>query len=156
MNSNANLESLLQAIKVEGKLIAFEYTLRLDGGEVVDSNVGQKPMVFQTGVGEMLPALEEALIDVCAGDSVQAILPPPQAYGPVTTKAHREFALEALPEQARQVGRKVMVAAQDGEDVLVEVIDITDDNTALLDFNHPLAGETLYFDIRLISTEELG
>ena len=111
-------------------------------------------LVFQTGVGDMLPAVEEALTPMLPGEARQIVVPPDKAYGPITSRAHREFPLQAIPEKARQIGRKVMAAAPDGKETLVEVIDIRD-STVVLDFNHPLAGETLVFDLQVISNEQL-
>lgn len=142
-------------IKVEGHLISFEFTLKNFHGNEIDSNVGGKPMVFQSGVGEMLPALEEELIKLQAGESKQITLPPDQAYGPVTEKAYREFPLNAIPEEAREVGRKVMSRAPDGEELMVDVVEIKGDKV-VLDFNHPMAGETLVFDVTVLANDKLG
>ncbi len=89
------------------------------------------------------------------GETKQVILPPEKAYGPVTEKAYKEFPLEAIPEKARQVGHKVMSRTPDGEEIMVEVVAIRDDKI-VLDFNHPLAGMTLHFDVKIISSEQLG
>ena len=93
MEDIAKLEGLMQAMKVDGKLIAFEYTLSTGNGEIIDSNVGQTPMFFQTGVDELLPDLEEALLSMAVGERKQVLIPPERAYGPITGKAHRVFPL---------------------------------------------------------------
>ena len=143
-----------EIIKVEGNLIAFEFTMRYETGQEIDSNVGGEPMVFHSGAGEMLPALEEALLKMAVNETASITLTEDQAYGPVTEHAFKEFPLEMIPEEARQVGRKVMSRAPDGTETMVDVVDIKGDK-AVLDFNHPLAGQTLIFDVKVLSNEPL-
>ncbi len=155
MEDILKLEGLMQAMKVDGKLIAFEYTLSIGDGEIIDSNVGQTPMFFQTGVDEMLPDLEEALIRMEVGERKQVFIPPERAYGPITEKAHRVFPLASIPEKARRLGHKVMSRTPDGAERMVEVIALRDDKV-VLDFNHPLAGQSLHFDVTVITSEQLS
>jgi FKBP-type peptidyl-prolyl cis-trans isomerase 2 len=155
MDDSQPINPFEHMIPQEGHLISFEFTLRFEGGEVIDSNVGMEPMSFQSGVGEMLPALEDELIQLNVGESKTVILPSEQAYGPTLEEAYREFPLEAMPEAARQVGRKVMSRAPDGSEEMVEIVDIRGDK-AVLDFNHPLAGKTLHFDVKVLANEQLG
>ena len=155
MEDIVKLEGLMQAMKVDGKLIAFEYTLSIGDGEIIDSNVGQTPMFFQTGVDELLPDLEEALIGMEVGERKQVLVPPDRAYGPITEEAHRVFPLASIPEKARRIGHKVMSRTRDGAERMVEVIAIRDDKV-VLDFNHPLAGHSLHFDVTVISSEQLS
>lgn len=143
-----------EMLNLDGSLIAFEFTMR-DAKEVeIDSNVGKEPMVFQTGVGEMMQAVEDALIEMEVGEAKRITLTPEQAYGEVSPEAFREFPLEGIPEAAREVGRKVMSRAPDGDERMVDVVGVTDDMITL-DFNHPLAGMTLFFDLKVISNDPL-
>ncbi len=142
-------------MQVDGYLIGFEYTLSLDNGQVLDSNVGKDPMVFHTGEGEMLPALEEEMLAMKEDESKKITLPPEKAYGPIQQEAFREFPLDAIPEEARQVGRKVMSRSPQGDEQMVDVARIEGDKV-ILDFNHELAGETLCFDIKIINKQQLG
>lgn len=155
MDDIAKLEGLMQAMKVDGKLIAFEYTLRTGDGEIIDSNVGQTPMFFQSGVDELLPDLEEALLGMAVGERRQVLIPPERAYGPITEKAHRVFPLASIPEKARRIGHKVMSRTRDGAERMVEVVALRDDKV-VLDFNHPLAGQSLHFDVTVITSEQLS
>lgn len=155
MEDKPELNPLEHLLHVEGHLISFEFTLRLENGQVIDSNVGKEPMSFQSGTGDMLPALEEALIPLQVGETKTVTLPPEKAYGPISDEAFREFPLESIPEEARQVGRKVMSRAPDGTESMVDVVEIRDDKV-VLDFNHPLAGQTLCFDVKIIANELLA
>lgn len=143
-----------EMLNLDGKLIAFEFTM-LDAKEVViDSNVDKEPMVFQSGVGDMMPAVENALLEMQVGESRRIVVPPEEAYGPVTVEGFKDFPIDSVPEEVRQIGRKVMSRAPDGEERMVDVVGVTDD-TITLDFNHPLAGMTLFFDLKVISSDSL-
>ncbi len=138
----------------QGNLIAFEFTIFIEGGQdqEVDSNVGGEPLTFQVGAGEMMPALEEQLVTMEAGESRSIVLSPEKAYGPIHAEAIREFPLDSIPEEARQVGRKVMCRAPNGSEQMLDVVEIRGDKVAL-DFNHPLAGETLRFEVKILSND---
>ena len=132
-----------------GDLIAFEFTVYGEGGEELGGNVGENPRIFQVGTGEMLPALEKKLAGMGVGERASIVLSPEDAYGPISKEACREFPLEAIPEQARQVGRKVMGRAPDGSEDVFDVVEIRD-ATVVIDMNHPLAGRTLRFEVKVL------
>lgn len=156
MKDHPEFEQLRQIIQQDyGHLIAFEYTLRLENGQEVDSNVGQEPFIFQTGADEMLPALEAELLQLQAGETKRVILSPEQAYGPVTTANFKEVPFDVIPEAARAVGRKVAAARPDGSEQIVDVVAVRE-NTVVLDFNHPLAGKTLHFEVKVLANEKCG
>ncbi len=144
------LEQLLQ--QEHGNLLAFEYTLRLDSGDIVESNIGAEPMVVQLGDGQLPPTLEQALAEAGEGESIDVVLSPEQAYGPRSEADCRQFPLDEIPAQARSVGRKLQAQAADGSELLVEVIAIEGDRVTI-DFNHPLAGQTLYYQIKILNHE---
>lgn len=146
----AEIEALIR--RQQGNLVAFEFTLTLENGREIDSNVGETPMVFQAGAGEMLPALEEELLQLEVGQTKTIVLPPERAYGPIRKEAFREFSLEAIPVEARQVGRKVATRGPDGSEQMLDVVEIRGDKV-VIDFNHPLAGQTLRFDVKLLAND---
>jgi len=131
-------------------MISFEFSLCYQNGELIDSNVDKEPMSFRTGVDEMLPTLEKVLIDLDVLEEKRVFLSADEAYGPVRNDLIRKFPLKSIPESARQIGRKVMAMAPDGSEEMVDVIDIRGDQIAL-NFNHPLAGKDLRFDVKIIT-----
>ena len=155
MKATAPASPAEQVMPQDLHLISFEYTLHIENGEKIDSNVGMEPLCFQSGLGQMLPALEAELIQLQAGETKIIILPPEKAYGLITEEAHREIPLTAIPEEARQVGSKVKYQAPDGAEETVEIIAIRDD-IVVLDFNHPFAGNTLHFDVKVLSNESFN
>ena len=134
---------------VTGKQIAFEFDVFDKAGESLGSNVGGTPRIFEVGAKEILPALERAFLEMEEGESRSVVLSPEEAYGPAKAQAFCEFPLESIPEKARQVGRKVMGRAADGSESMFDVVAIRG-HKVVLDMNHPLAGQTLRFDVKLL------
>ncbi|MDZ7840720.1 MAG: FKBP-type peptidyl-prolyl cis-trans isomerase [Gammaproteobacteria bacterium] len=136
----------------EGSKVSLEYTLNIEGGETVDSNSGDDPLVYTQGNQEIIPALEQELQGLAAGDEKQVTLEPEDAYGTVDPDAFREVPLEQIPEEARTEGQLLVMQDQQGNQQQIKVSEIRDD-TALLDLNHPLAGKTLQFDVKVVDVQ---
>jgi FKBP-type peptidyl-prolyl cis-trans isomerase 2 len=133
----------------EGEEIAFEFNAFDESGEDLGGNLGGKPRIFRVGGNEMLPALEEQMVALQKGERRSIVLRPEQAYGAVEQELFKEFALASIPEEARQVGRKVMGRRPDGAEEMFDVVDVYD-GKVVIDMNHPLAGRTLRFEVRLL------
>ena len=136
----------------DGKRIAIQYTLKLDDGTVASSNVGKDPLTYVQGSGEVLPALQAALVGMKRGESRMVSLSPAQAYGFVDNSALVEVPPTMIPEQARIVGARLVGWDQQGKETMVRVHEVRADRI-VLDHNHPLAGETLHFDVKVLSVE---
>lgn len=135
-----------------GKTVAIEYTLTIGDGTVVDSNVGDDPLVYEAGSGQILPALDAALIGLDEGDTKSVDVAAGDGYGEVDEKLLFEVELDQLPEDARTIGTPLVARREDGQELRVRVHDVRDD-TAVLDYNHPLAGEPLSFAVRVVSVD---
>lgn len=131
----------------EGTTVGFEYTLSLDDGTVVESNVGDDPFTYTQGGGQILPALEEALVGLAVEDTKEVTLEPADAYGEVSPEAFQEIPIDQVPEEARVVGTVLGVQGYEGP---IRVHEVREE-IVVLDFNNPLAGQTLTFDIRIVS-----
>lgn len=131
------------------KTIHVEYRVTNQEGEEIDSNIGGDPLIFTIGKGEVLPALEFELDTMSVGDQKVITLLPDQAYGSVRDDAFKEVELSILPEDSREEGTTLVVDDEMGNTHHVVVKEVSD-TTALLDFNHPLAGETLVFDVHVV------
>lgn len=136
----------------EGSQVAIEYTLTLEDGTRADSNVGEEPLVYQQGAQQILPALEEALAGMEIGESREVTLPPEKGYGERDPQATQEVESSALPEGAAKVGTRLVSQDTEGNRRLVKVQEVKD-ATVVLDLNHPLAGETLHFDVKVVGIE---
>lgn len=130
-----------------GRTVEIEYTLRLDDGATVQSNVGGPPLSFVAGEGQIIPGLEAALQGKAARERVKVRIAPEQAYGPSDPQKTQEVPLDKIPEDARKVG--TLLSAQ-GFDGPIRVAEVRPE-VVVLDFNHPLAGKALTFDVLVLS-----
>ncbi|MCY3975089.1 MAG: FKBP-type peptidyl-prolyl cis-trans isomerase [Simkaniaceae bacterium] len=133
----------------EGKQVAIEYSICLPDKTTVDTNVGKEPLVFNVGKRQILPALEERLTGLEVGDEAQVALKPEQAYGHINPDAFREVDIELIPQGFRFEGALLTLADEKFGNVLIRV-DSLGEEKAVLDFNHPLAGKELLFNIRVL------
>jgi FKBP-type peptidyl-prolyl cis-trans isomerase SlyD len=133
----------------DGKVISLEYTLKLDNDEIVDTNVGKDPLSYTQGAHQIIPGVEAALEGMEVGQAKQAIVPPTEGYGERDPDKFHEVPKEKLP-QGIAVGTPLHGKDASGRDVR-PIVSAVNDETVLLDFNHPLAGKTLYFDLKVVN-----
>jgi FKBP-type peptidyl-prolyl cis-trans isomerase SlyD len=136
----------------DGSTVSIEYTLKLEDGTTADSNVGGEPLVYVQGEQQILPALEARLLGMKAEESREITLSPEEAYGPVQPEGFQTVPLEIIPDDARHEGARLVGQGPHGEPIHAKVTEIKEDE-AVVDLNHPLAGETLHFDIKIVSIE---
>ena len=135
-----------------GKLVALEYTLRVDPQSVLDSNVGKDPLTYIQGSQQIVPGLEKALEGLVAGDKNQVTVLPADAYGDVNPQAFQEVDKKNVPSDSLKIGTQLQGKTPDGQSVYPRVTEIKEE-TVVLDFNHPLAGKTLYFDVKVLDVK---
>lgn len=135
-----------------GQKVSLEYTVFLEDGTQVDSNIGGDPLVFVLGSKQVFPALEESLFELNAGDTKEVNLQPEEAYGPVVEDAYREVELDTIPKEYRKEGAVLGLQDPQGGVYPIRIHQIKDEK-AVLDFNHPLAGKSLRFDVRVLNAE---
>jgi FKBP-type peptidyl-prolyl cis-trans isomerase SlyD len=135
-----------------GAVVHLEFTLWDDAGTLLDTTRGRTPLVFTHGQGEVIPGLERALLGMKVGETKRVTVPPEEGYGVVDPAATTEVPVERMPEEARKVGARLRAQTRSGREMLVRVREIRD-GTAVLDLNHPLAGRTLVFEVRVILVE---
>jgi FKBP-type peptidyl-prolyl cis-trans isomerase SlyD len=131
-----------------GLQVSFDYTLTDDSGTVVDSSKGKRPMHYVHGKGQIIPGLEKELAGMPVGGEKKVTVKPEEAYGQIDPGAFQEIPKEKLPPDALKVGTMLMAQGPQGQGVPVRVHEIKE-NTVIMDFNHPLAGKTLSFDVKI-------
>ena len=136
----------------KGSSVKIEYTLKDDKGAVLDTNAGKDALAFTQGAQQIIPGLDKALLGMKAGDSKKVTVKPEDAYGSMDPKAEAEVPKTSLPQGADVVGTRLLARGQDGQPRPVTVKAVKD-TTVMLDLNHPLAGKTLFFDIKVVSVE---
>ncbi len=132
-----------------GKKVSIEYTVYLADGTQIDSNVGEDPLVFVLGSHQVFPALEQALLGLKVGDTKQITLKPEEAYGPVVAEAYREVDIDNVPASYRYAGAVLGVQDPAGGVYPIRVHEVKEQKI-VLDFNHPLAGQVLRFDVKVV------
>jgi FKBP-type peptidyl-prolyl cis-trans isomerase 2 len=133
----------------DGSTVSIEYTLKLDDGSTADSNVGGDPLTYVQGEQQILPALEAQLVGMKVDETKQVSLTADEGYGPVREEGFQEVPLAMIPEDARNVGARLVGQGQQGQPIQAQVKEVKDE-TVVLDLNHPLAGENLHFDIKIV------
>jgi FKBP-type peptidyl-prolyl cis-trans isomerase SlyD len=147
------LEPIGEAQEVQpGAVVHLEFTLWDQEGAVLDTTRGKAPLVFTQGAGEIIPGLERALAGMRVGEAKRVTVPPEDAYGPVDATAVTEVPKAQVPPEALAVGARLRGQTRSGREMPVRVREIKD-TTVVLDLNHPLAGRTLVFDVRVILIE---
>jgi FKBP-type peptidyl-prolyl cis-trans isomerase SlyD len=137
----------------KNKVVSIDYTLKNDAGEVIDSSEGQEPLFYLHGCQNIVPGLEKALEGKKSGDRVAVSLAPSEAYG------ERSDALQqVVPREAFQgidgleVGMQFRAESNAGQQIVT--ITAIDGDEVMVDGNHPLAGETLNFDVTVVDVRD--
>jgi FKBP-type peptidyl-prolyl cis-trans isomerase SlyD len=136
-----------------GKVVSLAYTLTVDGQEVARTEANE-PMEYLHGAQNILPGLEAALDGRSVGEQFSVTLPPDQAYGDYDEEDMEEIDREDVPgAEDLEVGMVVEVEDEDGYSYIAHVRSINSE-TILLDFNPPLAGKTLTYDVEVVGVRE--
>lgn len=136
----------------DGEKVRVQYTGTLEDGTEFDSSRGRGPLEFTVGAGEVIPGFDEAVRELGVGESTTVTIPSENAYG-----EHMEDALRPVPRdmfiEAPEIGWAVELQAPDGNRLAAVVVEVGDEEV-ILDFNHPLAGRDLTFEIELVEVVE--
>ena len=138
------------AIK-QGDKIKVEYTGTLDDGSVFDASEKHgQPLEFEVGAKQVIKGFDEAVVGMEKGQEKEVTIPPAEAYGEPNEKLVQEVPLDKLPkEQPLKPGMMLMVTLPNGQKIPAKIKEVTKD-MAKLDMNHPLAGKTLHFKIKVV------
>lgn len=136
----------------QGKQVVMEYTLKLNKDKVVESNVGGKPFIFIQGEHQIIPGLEKEMVGLKIGDTKHIVVSPEDGYGLVQKEKIREVSKDKIPPDSLKVGAELQGRTADGRSLPVVIKDIKD-KTVVVDSNHPFAGKTLYFDVKILDIQ---
>ncbi|HEX4895740.1 MAG TPA: peptidylprolyl isomerase [Solimonas sp.] len=132
----------------EQRVVLMHYTLTNDRGEVLDSSQGHDPLAYLHGSGNIIPGLEKALLGKKAGDKLQVKVAPAEGYG-----ERDERLLQNVPRRAFQGVKDIQpgmsFTAQGDRGPMRVVVTRVAGDMVTVDGNHPLAGETLNFDVEI-------
>lgn len=134
----------------EGDTVQVHYTGKLEDGTVFDSSEERTPLEFTIGSGQIIPGFERAVVGMEPGETKTTTIQPEEVYGPhreemTITVDRGQFPEEIKPEP----GQQLQIQQPDGRAAFVVISDVSE-STVTLDANHPLAGQPLTFDIKLV------
>lgn len=132
-----------------GDTVRVNYRGTLSDGTQFDSSEGRGPLEFTLGAGQVIPGFDEAVSELKVGDSVTITIEACDAYGDRVEEAIQSFPLDFFGGQLPEEGWMVELEDQEGRHVPASVSEVTADSV-VLDFNHPLAGNDLTFEIELV------
>jgi FKBP-type peptidyl-prolyl cis-trans isomerase SlyD len=138
-----------QLIVADDMVVGLDYTLRLDDGELIDTSSGDAPFQLLQGHGQIVVGLERALYGMAVGDQKHIVVAPADGYGVADPESFEVVPLDAFPPDLELTpGMHIHMRDQSDRIYQVRVAKVHPDGV-LLDFNHPLAGETLHFDVKI-------
>ncbi len=135
------------------KVVTLAYQIRNPQGEVLE-DTADHPLQYIQGIGQLLPALEQALEGKEPGDEVEITLTPDQAFG-----EYDEAQIQAIPREAfgegmdLKPGMVLYARTEEGHQIPFLVREVRED-VVIADFNHPLAGETLTFQLKVLEVRD--
>ncbi len=136
------------------RVASLEYSLHLGDGKIIDSSEEDDLLVYLHGHEEIVPGLEKALEGKKVGDTLKVEVPPEDAYGEYDPEGVEEVPREDFPaEMELEAGGMVSATDEDGDEVDFLVKEVKG-NTVVVDFNHPLAGKTLHFEVKVREVRE--
>jgi len=131
--------------------VTLHFEIRLENGEVVDSNFERAPATFTVGDGNMLAGFEAAMFGLKAGDRTILEITPEHGFGMPNPSNIQKIGRESFSGMELEEG--LVIAFQDASGELPGVIRAFDDVNVEVDFNHPLAGKVLAFEVEILSVQ---
>ncbi len=133
-----------------GNFVSVHYKGTLESGEVFDTSEGRHPMEVQMGAGQIITGFEKALMGMSLNEKKVFTLEPEEAYGHKDDNLTHSFNRSEIPaEMEIEVGQTVALSSPEGQQVPAQIVE-ANDQKVVVDLNHPLAGETLTFDIEIV------
>lgn len=136
----------------DGSVVSLQYTLSGEDGKTIESNKGKGPLKYTHGSRQIVPGLEKELAGMKVGEEKRVTVTPEEGYGPVNPNGFQEFPKDKIPSEGLKVGTVLMAKGPQGQQVPVRVHEIKE-KTVVLDLNHPMAGKTLVFDVKVLDIQ---
>lgn len=135
-----------------GKTVKVNYTLTVDG-KVVDSSKGREPLAFKAGGSQMIPGFDKAVMGMKAGEKKSFKLRPEEGYGKEDPRAIQNVPKNQLPAEIKpKAGMILQAHTKDGRQISARIMEVKKD-IVVVNFNHPLAGKTLNFDVEVVDVK---
>tara|TARA_Y100000310_G_scaffold333235_1_gene410367 strand:- start:555 stop:989 length:435 start_codon:yes stop_codon:yes gene_type:complete len=137
--------------KVEkGNKVKVDYTGSFEDGNVFDTSEGKQPLEFEVGSGQVIKGFDEALIGMEKGEEKEVKIESKDAYGDPNPELVKKIPRDKLPpEQEPKAGMMLAMATPDGRQIPARITEVGDKEITI-DINHPLAGKTLLFKLKVV------
>lgn len=141
-------------MKIENnKVVSIHYTLKDDNGTILDTSDGKTPLPYIQGVGQLIPGLENQLQGKVKGDKLNVSIAPADAYGEYREDMVFQVGKDGFRgEEELREGMQVEVELEQGRSIAI--VTKIEGEEVTLDLNHPLAGQTLHFDVEVMEVRE--
>ncbi|WP_144395491.1 peptidylprolyl isomerase [Pleionea sediminis] len=135
------------------KVVSMHYTVKNSDGDVIDSSEGRDPLLYMQGHRNIIPGLENALEGKAIGDKVEATIAPAEAYGEVIEELIQDVPRSAFEGVDKlEVGMNFQAQSEQGP-VNVVIKEVSEEKVTV-DGNHPLAGQTLNFNVEVVEVRD--
>jgi FKBP-type peptidyl-prolyl cis-trans isomerase SlpA len=135
----------------ENNTVKVHYTGKLADGKVFDTSEGKEPLEFTLGKGQIIPGFEKGLIDMKVSEKKTITIPVEEAYGDVNDALKQEVKRSELPQEIKpEIGMGLVSKSPEGQEMNLLVVEVNDESI-VVDGNHPLAGKELIFDLEVIA-----
>lgn len=136
-----------------GTKITLHFALQLDNGDMVDSNFERAPATFTVGDGNLLPGFEKALFGMLEGEHKTLVIKPEDGFGQRNPNNIQEIARSQFSPDL-ELSEGLMLSFADAQKTeLPGVVQRYDDEVVVVDFNHPLAGRDILFEVAILKIE---
>lgn len=136
-----------------GNMVKMHYNAKI-GDRVIDTSRNKNPIEFKVGEGQILQGLDEAVVGLKTGDKKTVVVPPEKAYGQrkegLTQKIRRDKSRE--PPKGIEEGSVIQYKTEQGKNRYGTITKVEEDNITV-DLNHPLAGQTINFDLEIVDVK---
>ncbi len=136
----------------KGSQVKMDYTLKVDG-QVFDFSEGKQPFEYTHGEGKIIPGLASRLEGLKEGEEKTISVPPEEAYGAVNEQAFRDVPKTAFPDNIDPKEGMVLQVGGGEDKNIPAVVEQVKAESVRLNFNHPLAGKTLVFDVKILNVQ---
>ena len=131
-----------------GTSVTLHFSLSLENGHIIDSNFEGNPATFSVGDGNLLPGFESSLLGLEVGDEREFIISPENAFGQHNAQNIQAVDRGNFEESELEVGS--ILSFQNGDGELPGVIIAFEENQVMVDFNHPLSGKNIVFQVKIV------
>lgn len=137
----------------KNRRVTLHYRIYLANGEEFDASSPDSPLQFVCGRGETIAGLERRIMGLEAGDEKEFVVPPEEAFGPRDERLVRTLRHEDVPGEGTPTVGSVIPIRDKGTEVVFRIVEVKPDEV-VADFNHPLAGQSLRYEISIVDVDE--